>query len=203
MRALRAILKTVWLYSLALWIYAAAVALADPDRVSERFLLMKQLPRTDTSGAIAFGVSALSLLVLRSLRRVNGPDQRLAGRVIDAALGTTALYAFLGWVYVAANVIQNPGTLPLQLTHLTTRPTESQFGAICFVLSALSACVFWARQPPARSKHAATSGRWRRDSALGVDHDVRSQRAGVGLANQSFVGGDEEKEGEDRPVVGR
>jgi hypothetical protein len=155
MRVLWAILKTVWLYSLVLWMYAAAVALADPDRVSERFLLMKNLPRTDTLGAIAFGVSAVSFLVLRSLRRVNGPDQRLIRCVIDSVLETMALYGFLGWIYIAGNVIVNPGTLPLRLTHLATRPTESQFGAICFVISGLAACALWARQPT-RSKHAPT-----------------------------------------------
>jgi hypothetical protein len=155
MRALWAILRTVWLYSLVLWIYAAAVALADPDRVSERFLLMKNLPRTDTLGAIAFGVSAVSFLVLRSLRRVNGPDQRLIRRVIGSVLETMALYGFLGWIYIAGNVIVNPSTLPLRLTHLATRPTESQFGAICFVISGLAACALWARQPT-RRKHAPT-----------------------------------------------
>jgi hypothetical protein len=147
MRTFRAILKTVWLYSLALWVYAAAVALAAPDQVSERVLLMKGLPRTDTSGIIAFGVSAVSLAVLGSLRRVDGPDQRLLRRVVDSVLRAVALYSFLGWLYIAGNVIQNPSTLPLPLTHLSTRPTESQFGAICFVVSALAACVLWARQP--------------------------------------------------------
>jgi len=155
-RALLAILKTVWLYSLALWIYAAAVALASPGRVSERLLLMENLPRTDTSGIIAFGASAISFAILGSLRRVNGPDHRLVDRVIDSVLRTIALYAFLGWVYIAANVIANPSTLPLRLTHLSTRPSEAQFGAICFVLSGLAACVFWARKQPTRGKHVAS-----------------------------------------------
>ena len=126
MRALRAILKTVWLYSLALWVYAAAVALADPDRVSERFLLIENLPRTDTSGAIAFGVSAISFLALRSFRRVTGPDRQLVARVTDSILRTVAFYAFLGWIYIAGNVIFDPSTLPLRLTHLATRPTEAR-----------------------------------------------------------------------------
>jgi hypothetical protein len=155
LRALRAILKTVWLYSLALWVYAAAVALADPDRVSERFLLIANLPRTDTSGTIGFGVSALSFLVLRSFRRVNGPDRQLVTRVTDSILRTIAFYAFLGWIYIAGNVILNPGTLPLRLTHLATRPTEAQFGAICFVISGLAACALWARQQPTRGTHSA------------------------------------------------
>ena len=152
MRTLRAILKTVWLYALALWVYAAAVALANPDRVPERFLLMESLPRTDTLGTIAFGVSALAFLVLGCLRRVRNPDQRLAGRVVDSLFRTVALYAFLGWVYIAGNVIENPSTLPLPLTHLASGPTESQFGAICFVVSALAACAFWVRQRPANAE---------------------------------------------------
>jgi hypothetical protein len=152
MRTLQAILKTVWLYSLALWVYAAAVALATPDQVSERLLLMNGLPRTDTSGIIAFGVSAVSLAVLGSLYR---PEQRLDQRVIDSVLRAVALYSFLGWLYIAGNVIQNPSTLPLPLTHLSTRPTESQFGAICFVISGLAACALWARQQPTRSNDGA------------------------------------------------
>lgn len=174
-RALRAILKTVWLYSLALWVYAAVVALAAPGRVGERFLLMENLPRTDTSGIIAFAVSAISFSILGSLRRVNRTDQRLVWRVIDSVLRTLALYAFLGWVYIAANVVENPSTLPLRLTHLSTRPTESQFGAICFVVSGLAACAFWARQQPTRSRHAASERRSEPDSALGVDHQISSQ----------------------------
>jgi hypothetical protein len=128
-RSLRAILKTVWLYSLALWTYTAAVAIADPDRVSERFLLVRSFPRTDTLGTIAFGVSALSFVFLRGLRRMNTTNGGVAQRFFDAVLGAIALYGFLGWVYIAGNVIENPSTLPLRLTHLATRPTESQFGA--------------------------------------------------------------------------
>jgi hypothetical protein len=165
-RSLRAILKTVWLYSLALWTYAAAVAIADPDRVSERFLLMRSLPRTDTLGTIAFGVSALSFVFLRGLGRMNATDGGLVQRFVDAVLGAIAIYAFLGWVYIAGNVIENPSTLPLRLTHLATGPTESQFGAVCFVLSGLAACVFWARQAPARTSRGARGAR-----------RVRSQRS--------------------------
>ena len=75
-----------------------------------------------------------------------------------------ALYGLLGWLYIAGNVIANPNTLHLPLTHLSTGPSESQFGAVCFVLSALSACVFWARQQPARSKLAAKRGRTQRSA---------------------------------------
>jgi hypothetical protein len=164
MRAWRAVLKTVWLYALALWFYAAAVALADPDRVPERLLLMKSLPRTDTSGFIAYAVSAVSFALLGSLPRANRKDQRLVGRVVDSVLRTTALYALLGWLYIAANVIANPDTLPLPLTHLFGGPTESQFGAVCFVLSALAACVLWARQQPAGGRHAATPDRGQRSA---------------------------------------
>jgi len=117
--------------------------------------LIENLPRTDTSGAIAFGVSAISFLVLRSFRRVNVPDRQLAVRVTDSILRTLAFYAFLGWIYIAGNVILDPSTLPLRLTHLATRPTEAQFGAICFVISGLAACAMWARQQPTRGKHSA------------------------------------------------
>lgn len=148
-RVLRAILKTVWLYSLAVWGYAAGVALASPGRVSEPLLLMNGLPRTDTSGIITFGASISCCAILGSMSRVNKPVTRLRRRAIDSALRTMALYGFIGWVYVAANVVENSNTLSLQLMHLSTRPTESQFGVLCFVVSMLASCTLWARQQPA------------------------------------------------------
>ena len=170
MRTLRAILKTVWLYSLALWVYAAAVALADPDRVSERFLLIENLPRTDTSGTIAFGVSAISFLVLRSFRRVNGPDRQLVARVTDSTLRTIAFYAFLGWIYIAGNVILNPNTLPLRLTHLATRTDRSSVWSD--LLRDIRTCgVCLVGTTTAHQKQTfSQSSRSEQDSAFGVDH---------------------------------
>lgn len=148
MRVLRALLKTGWLYALALWIYAAAVALAFPDRINEPLLLMSGLPRTDTSGAVAFGTSILCFVALQSL---GAPGSRVQWRfrfVIDALLRACAFYGFLGWLYIAANVVLDPYTLPLRLTHFASRPTESQFGLGCFIVSALGSFAVWVRKSP-------------------------------------------------------
>jgi hypothetical protein len=54
-----------------------------------------------------------------------------------------ALYAILGWTYVAANSLTHPETLHLHLTHFAPWPREGTFGLACFVLSAM--CFFVAQ----------------------------------------------------------
>ena len=142
-------LQAAWLYSLALWIYSAAVAVSSPGRVGEALLLMRELPRTDTSGVVAFGLSGLSYAALDVVERAEGPRQPFR-LFVDAFLRTLALYGFLGWAYIAACVVQVPATLPLPLTHLFHRPTESQFGLACFVASLLASALLWARREAAR-----------------------------------------------------
>jgi hypothetical protein len=138
-RAIRAFLQTVWLYSLALWAYAATVAVISAKRIGESLFLVQSLPRTDTSGIVAFGTSALCYVLLGILSRAGA---------VGSVLRAMALYGFLGWLYIAGNAVAHPYTLAMPLMHLSTRPTESQFGVTCFILSALGSGALWARPQP-------------------------------------------------------
>jgi hypothetical protein len=88
--------------------------------------------RTDTAGAIAFGVAIITLLVSRYLelsRRNRGvptePVPRSA-RVL-AAQAAADIAAFLGTalvIYLSCNAFMHPWTLNIQLTHLLSWPSE-------------------------------------------------------------------------------
>jgi hypothetical protein len=87
--------------------------------------------RTDTTGAIAFAVAIVSLVLSRYLqlrRRTDAPRPpatRAAGVLTVQALAETA--AFLGTclvVYLSLNAVTHPFTLRLQLTHLWPWPSE-------------------------------------------------------------------------------
>jgi len=147
---LLAALKVGWLYGLAAWVYSAAVALAFPQQVSEPLLLMNGLPRTDTSGIVAFGVSLVCFVALGYLRSTggDGPAPHVLRRLVDSSVRAVALYGFLGWLYIAGNAVFDPYTLPLQLTHLAQWPTESQFGVACFIVSLLASFAWWATERP-------------------------------------------------------
>jgi hypothetical protein len=56
-------------------------------------------------------------------------------RVINTLALAIALYAFAGWVYVAAVALVLPHTLPWQLTHLARWPRTDTFGEISFLVS--------------------------------------------------------------------
>jgi hypothetical protein len=56
-------------------------------------------------------------------------------RMAESALGVTAVYTFVAWVYVALCALVAPETLHLPLTHLFAWPHEDTFGVMCFVLS--------------------------------------------------------------------
>ena len=71
-----ATLETMALYGLLVWAYAAVVAATDLDSIDDR--LIHWLPlRIDTAGAVGFGVSALSFLLLQVIRLGRRP---LVGR---------------------------------------------------------------------------------------------------------------------------
>lgn len=58
-----AALETVTLYGLIVWIYVAAVAATDLDRLNEQ--LVRWLPlRIDTAGVVCFVASAIAFLML-------------------------------------------------------------------------------------------------------------------------------------------
>jgi hypothetical protein len=52
-----------------------------------------------------------------------------------ALLRLVAIYAFAGWVYIAANAVVHPESLPWPLTHLLPWPREDSFGIACFIIS--------------------------------------------------------------------
>jgi hypothetical protein len=101
--------------------------------------------RTDTAGALAFAVAAVTLVISRylQLRRrgtaVPGrPDEQSAG--VHAVLAVADIAAVLGTavvIYLSANAAMHPWTLPLQLTHLL--PSGPSEGTVRVI--ALGACL--------------------------------------------------------------
>src|SRR5262249_40074684 len=90
--------------------------------------------RTDTSGVLAFAVSAVSLTVSRYLelrrreRRAGTPAVqavRPAGVLAVQAVAEAAVVCATGLViYLSLNAVVHPWTLQLQLTHLWPWPSE-------------------------------------------------------------------------------
>jgi hypothetical protein len=64
--------------------------------------------------------------------------QRTARWIVFVTARAVAIYAFAGFVYIAANAISHPYTLTLRLTHFVSWPDEDLFGATCFVASAVA-----------------------------------------------------------------
>ena len=100
--------------------------------------------RTDTSGALAFAVAAITLVTSKYLqlrRRGSGPVQpvtRPAGvALVQAVAETAALLGTALVIYLSCNAFMHPWTLQLQLTHLAPWPTEGTVRvtalAICLV----------------------------------------------------------------------
>jgi hypothetical protein len=87
--------------------------------------------RTDTAGAIAFGVAIVTLAVSRylELRRRSGvPTEPVprSGRVL-AVQAVADIAAFLSTalvIYLSCNAFMHPATLDIHLTHLAPWPTE-------------------------------------------------------------------------------
>lgn len=61
---------------------------------------------------------------------------RATSRALRALGVTTVSYSGLVWIYVCLNSISHPATLNLQLTHLSSWPTEGDAGWAAFLLSA-------------------------------------------------------------------
>ncbi len=59
-------------------------------------------------------------------------------KFIKSASLTLFIYSLLGWLYIAGAALVHPGTLSLQLTHLTPWIREDTFGIICFIVSFFS-----------------------------------------------------------------
>jgi hypothetical protein len=104
--------------------------------------------RTDTCGAAAFVVAAISLALNRYMRLSPGNTDDIGERVVTrtrsspylAALAVSETLAVLATglvVYLSLNAVTHPVTLSLQATHFAPWPTEGTLRAI-----ALVACVF-------------------------------------------------------------
>ena len=128
--------------------------------------------RTDTSGFIAFVVSAICLATseyLRLRRRrepVPGPPPGPAATLAAAVAETVAVLAAGLFVYLSFNAITHPGSLVLHITHLLPWPAEGTVRVEALVLCACSAALWrylrarysWVpAPPPARPGHEPAS----------------------------------------------
>ncbi len=68
-------------------------------------------------------------------------------KIIRTLALTVCIYSFLGWIYIAANAVVHPETLPLPLSHMTLWIREDTFGFICFIFSFLSFFVWRLTKP--------------------------------------------------------
>jgi hypothetical protein len=107
--------------------------------------------RTDTTGALAFAVAIVSLVVSKYLqlsRRNSAPGQptqaaaRSAGALTVQAMAETGVVLGTGLViYLSLNAVTHPVTLGIQLTHLWPWPSEGTVRVIglgiCLVSVAL------------------------------------------------------------------
>ena len=125
--------------------------------------------RTDTTGALAFAVAVVGLVLSKYLqleRRGEPPveqtEARPAGVNLVQAAAETA--AFLGTgvvIYLSLNAVTHPFTLRLQLTHLLPWPSEGTVRvialAVCLAAVAVSRYLRASAGPPGRSAAVAGS----------------------------------------------
>jgi hypothetical protein len=108
--------------------------------------------RTDTSGAIAFVVAIVSLVVSRYLQlsrrngappeTATGPTARPAGVLAVQALAETGAVLGTGLViYLSLNAVTHPVTLGIQLTHLWPWPSEGTVRVIGLGICLVSVAV--------------------------------------------------------------
>ncbi len=126
------------LSALACWAYVALVAVIKPQYLPLRFEGVLPV-RTDVVGIVAFGVSAL-LLVITGFLHLRPIRRRL--RLGLAVIRSLALHAWCGWAYISANSISHRKTLSLRLTHLASWPTEGSFAVACFLVAVASSSVY-------------------------------------------------------------
>lgn len=122
--------------------------------------------RTDTTGAIAFAVAIVSLVVSKYLelsRRNSAPAQpaarpatRSAGVLLVQAMAETGVVLGTGLViYLSLNAVTHPVTLGIQLSHLWPWPSEGTVRviglAICLVSVAIRRYLRATASPPSRT----------------------------------------------------
>ena len=117
-----------------IWGGVALVAAFSPYEAYPYWPVIAHL-RTDTTGVLAFGVAAVSLVVAKYLqlsRRSNAPAQpagkpaaRTAGVLMVQAVAEAAAVLATGIViYLSLNAVVHPWSLRMQLTHLWPWPSE-------------------------------------------------------------------------------
>jgi len=104
--------------------------------------------RTDTSGAAAFVVVAVTLVVSEYLRLRRGGGRRRRPSAIRsggaraafarAVAEVVALLATGLVVYLSVNAVTHPATLTIEATHFASWPTEGTLRVVALVLCVLS-----------------------------------------------------------------
>jgi hypothetical protein len=117
--------------------------------------------RTDTTGALAFAVAVVGLVLSKylQLQRRGDPPQpdavRSAGVNLTQAVAETAVILATGVViYLSLNAVTHPFTLQLQLTHLWPWPSEGTVRVIalgvCLAAMAVRRYLRATAAPPAQ-----------------------------------------------------
>jgi hypothetical protein len=129
-------------------LYSAATAVMRPSRLSLPVLGLAGWPRIDTTALICF-LSSILLVFMVWFAVLSGasdvrsrPEGRPPNRwtrLADALSLTVFLHASAGVVYIAANNVAHPHTLTQPLTHLSSWPSEAQFGFAAVTAAALAA----------------------------------------------------------------
>jgi hypothetical protein len=132
-----------------IWIGSALVGSFGYDDYNPYWSAIPGL-RTDTAGAVAFGVAIVTLIPSRylELRRRNGmpvrpvPAVRPAGVLMAQAVADIA--AFLATavvIYLSCNAFEHPWTLTIQLTHLLSWPSEGTVRVVALAVCLVSVAV--------------------------------------------------------------
>jgi hypothetical protein len=118
--------------------------------------------RTDTTGALAFAVAIVGLVLSKylQLERRNGPPAApaapAASRNLLQAAAESAVFLGTGVViYLSLNAVTHPFTLRLQLTHLLPWPSEGTVRvialAVCLAAVAVTRYLRASAGPPGQS----------------------------------------------------
>ena len=116
------------LFGFLVWGVVAVVAVVAPGRLPT--VVPPIGVRADTLGAVGYLLSSLLLPAVGAIVW----RQRGARRGVRSMLGSGAVLAGGGWVYILSNGVAHPETLDLRLTHFAQHPLEREFGIACFVL---------------------------------------------------------------------
>lgn len=136
--------RTVGVVTSALAIYALAMAAFYPSR------LPYSVPgidwgRIDTTGMVSIVVSLACFIVTRLAAL--GARASLRRRAAEL-LRLIAIYAGVGWGYLALGTLTHPWSRYIAATHLASYPTEDQLSRLFLVVGIIAlAGTFWLRLP--------------------------------------------------------